>query len=96
VTATLLAIGALGGLWVGGLVAYIVGHAFGVHRGRRQARKEWQALCDELEGENDILQVELTKALATVQDLNHNIGTAFDAGIVQGQILQAERQENGL
>lgn len=51
--------------------------------------RRWQAMVDELEAE-------IRTADRTIGSLHRNIDVAFDAGIVQGQLLQAEREENGL
>jgi hypothetical protein len=55
----------------------------------RGERRQFEALCDELE-------VELDKALVQAAELDAWIPIVFDAGIVQGQLLRDEREAEGL
>jgi hypothetical protein len=55
----------------------------------RSERRQFEALCDELEAELDKAQVQ-------VAELDAWIPIVFDAGIVQGQLLRDEREAEGL
>jgi hypothetical protein len=73
-------------VWViGALVAAVAIYMRGWTRGRRHGIAEagaWEALADQLDD--------------GLREAEENLNLAWQAGIVQGQILQADREDHGL
>ena len=70
---------------IGGCLAAIAVYMRGWTRGRRHGIAEagaWEALADKLDD--------------GLREAEENLTLAWQAGIVQGQILQADREDHGL
>jgi hypothetical protein len=81
-----------------GCLATVGVYMLGWTRGRTHGIAEagqWEALCDEQDAELRAKDAELARADATI-DMLRRIDVAWQAGIVQGQILRADREEHGL
>jgi hypothetical protein len=82
-----------------GCLATVGVYMLGWTRGRTHGIAEagqWEALADEQDDELRAKDAELARADATIDMLRRNDDVAWQAGIVQGQLLQAEREEHGL
>lgn len=62
----------------------------------RQKADAWEAYADAQDDELRAKDAELAKADATIARLNEQISAVFEAGLVEGQVLQADREGNGL
>lgn len=89
------AAGWAGALLVGGWVGCAAGYFLGHGLGRRNGAAELEQLVEELDNELTATRAQLVEA-AAIDGLNRNIETAFGAGIMHGQVLQAEREANDL
>jgi hypothetical protein len=87
------------GVILGGSVGFVAGCILGIiaaGRGPCEHCRQWQTLVDEQDDELRGKDAELANADQAIEDAHRDRDLAWQAGIVQGQLLQADREAEGL